>query len=125
MEALPAIQYPAILISSAGWHKTADEPTDLLDASPGDDLAEWQDAEILDASGHRYRARRAFRGWPRSSLGVALCRLLGHCVYVQFEFETREAMTTTSFASRVTQFEPLPEGVEWLSPSDVMRHVGS
>lgn len=86
----PSFLFPVVAFSQAGWSKTASELGDLTDASPDHPLDDWQQLEIYDCSGQRYRARRAFRAWPESRFGHWLCRLVGNCIHVGFEFDAPE-----------------------------------
>lgn len=117
------IRFPAMLISATGWHKTADDPGELLDASPDDELSDWHRVEILDASGRLFIASRAFRGYPKSALGALLCRVVGHCIYVEFEFASVEHMSLGDFVNRVREYESLPPDAEWDSFEEVMNYV--
>jgi len=117
------ISCPAVVISPAGWHKAAATFSELTDASPKDDLADWQNIEILDSEGKRFQARKAFRSWPRRSWGVLLCRLFNQSVHVGFEFSAIEQMSTDEVAKRLSALEVLPVGMQWASPRHIMEFV--
>jgi len=117
------ITCPAVAISPAGWHKAATTLSELTDASPKDDLVDWQNIEILDAEGMRFQARRAFLSWPRQSWAVLLCRLFNQSVHVGFEFSAIERMSTEEVAKRVAAVEVLPDGIQWTSPRQILEFV--
>jgi len=93
--------YPVIAFSPTGWAKEAASIADLTDASPNDDLRDWQGLVIYDAAGYRRVARRAFRLWPRSELGVRLCRLVRHSIHVGFELTEPEPAPLDELKRRV------------------------
>jgi len=95
------LQFPVVAISPAGWTKCAEEPGDLTDASPDDDLREWQAMEIYDSAGKCYMARRAFRGWPKGWLGALICRLVGHVVHVAFDLDEGRAVSVDALRQRL------------------------
>jgi hypothetical protein len=120
----PTIKFPAIAISRAGWHKTAREMDELTDASPTDDLAEWQGLVIVDAEGTRLVAGRVFRTWPKHRWGAALCRVLNHSVHVGFEFAFAETLSLQEVVDCVSGVEELP-AQSWSCPREIMEYVCS
>jgi hypothetical protein len=122
---LPSIKFPAVAISPAGWHKTAADFADLTDASPVDDLAEWQRLEVFDSEGKRFLVRRAYRAWPKHGWGAALCRLFNQSIHVGFEFESIEQLSTERVAQCVSSIESLPSAHHWSSPREIMEFVCS
>ena len=79
--------FPVVAFSPAGWTVEAATEDDFGDASPWDDLGEWQGLEVFDSAGRQFTAVRAFRLRPRSSLGLWVCRLLfRQAVRVGFEW---------------------------------------
>ena len=119
----PSIQCPAIAISPAGWHKVASEMANLVDASPTDDLAEWQRLEIVDAQGMRFVVSRAFRAWPKHPWGAALCRILNQSIHVGFEFSSVEQLSLAKLTQYVSSVEELPSSHRWSSPREVMEFL--
>src|SRR5687768_4546592 len=80
-------RFPVVAVSRAGWVKAADEVDDLTDASPNDDLGDWQGMEIYDSAGRRFVAQRAFRGWPKSSFGAFICLLMRNAIHIALELD--------------------------------------
>lgn len=81
------LQFPVIAFSPAGWIKEADEIQDFTDASPDDDLSDWQGLVIYDSAGLKYTARRVYRRWPSSLFGVWLCRLSNNRIQVEMDLD--------------------------------------
>ena len=94
-------QFPAVAVSRAGWTKMAAEPGDLTDASPRDNLADWQAMEIYDSAGCRFVARRVFRGWPKSALAASIYRLANNSIHVAFELDEGEGVSVQMLIQRL------------------------
>ena len=95
------LRFPVVAVSRAGWTKTADEVGDLTDASPDDDLRDWQGMEIYDSAGQRFVAQRAFRGWPRSSFGAFVCLLMRHAIHVALELDEGSHVSVDGLKERL------------------------
>jgi len=119
------IVFPAILLSEAGWLKSGESLRELSDASPTDDLTDWQNLRVFDAGGNCFRARRVFREWPRSRIGVFLCRLTNQSIMVGMELEEVEVAELSELVFQVAAVESLPPGAEWKSQRDLVEYVCS
>ena len=122
---MAGIVFPAILLSEAGWLKSGESLRELSDASPSDDLTEWQSLRVFDAGGNCFRARRVFREWPRSRIGLLLCRLTNQSISVRMELEEVEAVKLSELVSQVAAVESLPSDAEWKSQRDLVEYVCS
>ena len=96
--------YPVVAFSPAGWDKEASEVQELTDASPDDDLLEWQGIEVVDATGTHYRALRVYRAWPRSTWGVWLCRLANNCIHVDMDLVSEGTMPLDNLKARMVGY---------------------
>ena len=94
------VQFPVMAVSRAGWTKRADAPHEF-DASPTDDLADWQGMEIYDSAGRRFVARRAFRAWPKSTLGAMLCRVANNAIHVAFDLDDGEHISVDALKEKL------------------------
>lgn len=104
------LQFPVIGFSPAGWIKEADAIHEFIDASPDDDLSDWQGLVIYDSSGRKYTARRVYRRWPASRLGVWICRLSSNSIHVDMELDPPCAASLDELKDRVIAYygeEPL------------------
>lgn len=84
-QSLYKLKFPVVFHSPAGWTKEVESEEEGFDASPFDGLSEWQGGEIRDAERRRFKVKRAYRGWPRSAIGLWLCRLLNNVIFVAFD----------------------------------------
>jgi hypothetical protein len=105
-------RFPVVAVSRAGWTKRADEIYELVDASPWDDLREWQGLEIYDSAGQRYLAKRAFRGWPNSGIGLILCRVMKNSIHVALELDEGSAVSVSALKERLVGVAGMPERFE-------------
>jgi hypothetical protein len=98
------LKFPVIAFSPAGWVKEVSEDEQFFDASPDDDLSEWQGMEIYDASGRKFRVKKAFIAWPRRSWSLWLCRLLNESIYVDFVFEDPAKASLEELKERIAAY---------------------
>jgi hypothetical protein len=109
-------EFPVIAFSPAGWIKEADEIHEFTDASPEDDLSDWQGLVIYDSSGLKYTARRVYRRWPASRLGVWICRLPCTSIHVDMELEPPCPASLDELKDRV---------IAYYGEEPVLREAGS
>jgi hypothetical protein len=95
------LQFPVIGFSPAGWIKEADAIHEFIEASPDDDLSDWQGLMIYDSSGLKYTARRVYRRWPSSRFGVWLCRLSEISVRVGMDLDAPSTASLYELRERV------------------------
>jgi hypothetical protein len=96
------LRFPLIAFSPAGWVKKVNEEDRVFDASPHDDLSEWQGLDIYDSSGRKFRVKKAFIAWPRRSWSLWICRILNHSTYVGFVFEDPAEASLEELKKRLT-----------------------
>ena len=94
-------QFPVIAFSPAGWIKEADRIEELNDASPDDDLSDWQGLVIYDSSGLKYTARGVYRRWPATTFGVWLCRLSNISTHVDMDLDAPSVAALEELKLRV------------------------
>jgi hypothetical protein len=82
-----SLMFPVVAVSPAGWIKEAGDRSELTEVSPRDDLIEWGGTEIYDFSGRKFSTKAAYRSWPRSKLGLWLCRFANQSVHVGFHLD--------------------------------------
>lgn len=117
------IHFPAVAVSPAGWVKTANSFDELTDVSPRDNLREWQGLRVFDAGGNAYRINRVVRRWPIGRLGLSLCRVTNHSIYVGFELQPEATVSVLELAAMLKVSEALPLGAVWLSQRELVEFV--
>lgn len=102
--------------------KTGSSLEELTDASPADDLFEWQQMRIVDSSGATYISKRTFRAWPATRGGMLLCKLINNAIYVGFDLERvepislAELLDTPAIRATVSQSD-------WTSTRQVVAYL--
>jgi hypothetical protein len=117
------IHFPAVGVSPSGWVKTANSFDELTDASPGDDLLEWQGLRVFDAEGNAYRAIRVGRRWPIGHFGLALCRFMNHSIYVALELQPENTIFVQDLAAMLSKCGTLPPGKVWSSQRELVEFI--
>lgn len=116
------IRFPAIALSRAGWVKTGASLEELTDASPADDLSEWQQMRIVDSTGATYLSTRTFRAWPVTRGGMLLCKLLNNAIYVGFDLELVEPIALAELLDTPAIRGTLPQS-DWPSTRQVVAYL--
>jgi hypothetical protein len=115
------VTWPALLMSHAGWTKVGRSPGELTDASPSDDLAEWQGLTIVDAAGRHFRAVEVTAAWPASRLGRLLCSLANHVIHVRIVVEELPSMPVRELADLVSRVQRIEPSAAWATARDILE----
>lgn len=119
------IHFPAVAVSPAGWVKTANSLDELTDASPRDDLREWQGLRVFDAGGNAFRTNQVVRRWPVGRLGLALCWFTNQSMHVGFELQPDASISVLELAAMLNMLDALPLGKVWSSQRELLEFVCS
>ncbi len=83
-------EYPVIAFSKAGWVKEVESESEGFDASPDDNLSEWQNMVIYDSSGKKFHVKNAYLDRHGHTWRLWLNRLFKQSVYVEFDIDIVE-----------------------------------
>jgi hypothetical protein len=115
------IHFPAVAVSPAGWVKAAHSLDELTDASPRDDLRQWQGLGVFDAGGNAFRTNKVVRRWPVGRLGLALCWITNQSVHVELELQPEATVSVLELAAMLNISDALPLGNVWSSQRELVE----
>jgi len=78
--------------------------SELTDAGPTDNLAEWHGLQIYDSQGLKYNTQKVWRAWPKHDWGAWLCRVFSHTIYVDFDLTDPTPVSVNELRNRVEAF---------------------